>query len=80
MSKGSNINASLIHEARMILQHLFANKSMLEMVGKRSRREKNLSPEGLLCVSCIVRGVVANKAVVLKNGTSLCEVHVSYPN
>ena len=63
------VNASLIHELRMLAQHVF-------------RREPNSifrsrETSALLCVGCIrMKKLIPNKAVAIAGGNSVCREHI----
>jgi hypothetical protein len=62
-----NVNASLIHEARMILQHFLAGREVTSWRPKASKTEPVLK-----CGLCT--GII-RPAIFVINGWSVCTVH-----
>lgn len=63
------INAALLHEMRMVVQH----------ASKLFRREKSgQGGSGLLCVTCLRKqNFIVKKAVTVTRGNAVCLEHIS---
>lgn len=75
---GSNVNASLIRELRMIAQNFFRHKEDMSFWGSRSSAP---SAPAMKCARCLgtKKGnpqLRVNDAVTIFDGTALCEAHV----
>lgn len=63
------LNASLLHELRMLAQHLFGRET-----GPRLRPREN---SAMLCVGCLRSNkLIPNKAIAISSGNSLCREHI----
>lgn len=67
----NNVNASLIHELRMIIQTLAVSRSFHGVAKRKSRSS------ALKCLVCfkVDGNKEPNDAVFVSNGRSVCEVH-----
>lgn len=70
-----NINATLLHEIRMIVRQLFplGAGGAASIFGSR----RSAPAAELLCVACLRdKKFIPNKAVAIANGFSLCRDHL----
>lgn len=65
-----SVNASLIHEIRMIVQHIFAQRTVQSMFSRESPR--------LTCALCLRMGAEkAKNAVTIMDGNAVCANHLA---
>lgn len=81
-----NVNASLIHEARMILTHVLRNKDTLSFFDQKIRgksNDKQPKPAAVVvpsvkCCFCITLESVERSAITTIGGYSVCRDHAKY--
>jgi hypothetical protein len=69
-----SVNASLIHEARMIIQQFLGNRQNAQAISGlvRPRKASTCNHQKLLCVFCVDK---PSEAVYVFNGYSVCLRH-----
>lgn len=73
MARSNNVNASLIHELRMIIQTLAVSKGF-----HGTMKRKSNSTSALKCVKCLKRNPLEEPkdAIAIQDGQSVCGDHI----
>lgn len=78
-----NVNASLIHEARMILTHVLRNRDTLSFFDQKFRNKQQPKPAAVVvpsvkCCFCITLESNEQPAITTIGGYSVCRNHAQY--